>query len=279
MTLTAGEALTAATARLTAAGVDSPRLDARLLLAEILNMAPQRLSAFPEAPLNDGQTARFEAMIARRERREPVSRILGRRGFWTLDLALSPATLDPRPDSETVIEAVLAHRPDKTQALRLLDFGTGSGCLLLALLAEYPAATGIGIDKSLAALTTARANAKGRALFVASDWDEGVSARFDVIVSNPPYIPEAEIDGLEPEVTHFDPRAALSGGTDGLDAYRRLAPATARLLAENGVAVFEFGQGQADAVSALFTAAGLTVREVRRDLGGIDRCVVVSLGR
>jgi release factor glutamine methyltransferase len=217
-------------------------------------------------------------MVARRLGREPVSRILGRRGFWTLDLALGPATLDPRPDSETVVEAVLAALPEPRAPLRLLDFGTGSGCLLLALLVELPTATGLGIDRSLAALEIARANARaaglaGRAAFVQADWGGPLAGRFEVIVTNPPYIPSGDIAGLQPEVADFDPRLALDGGDDGLDCYRALVPDIARLLAPGGVAALEVGRGQAAAVGAMLTAAGLESLGARRDLGGVERCV------
>lgn len=279
MSLTAGAAVAAATARLAAAGVDSARLDARLLVAEVVGLTAPALSSRAELPLDAAQAARLDAMVARREGREPVSRILGRRGFWTLDLALGPATLDPRPDSETVIDAVLADVSDRGTALRLLDFGTGSGCLLLALLSELPAATGLGVDRSLAALEVARANARHsglaeRAAFTLSDWGAALDGWFDVIVANPPYIRGGDIAGLEPEVARFDPRLALDGGADGLDCYRALAPDIARLLAPGGLAVLEVGQGQVPAVEALLAAAGLQTLSARRDLGGVERCVV-----
>ncbi len=279
---TAGAAMAAAAARLAAAGVAEPRLDARLLVAHALGVAPQAVFTRPEMPVAPGQRAALDALVARRAAREPVSRILGRRGFWTLDLALGPDTLDPRPDSETVVEAVLAARPDRARALRLADFGTGSGCLLLALLAELPAAWGLGVDRSAGALAVARANARtaglaGRAAFVCADWGGGLAGRFDVIVANPPYIPDGDIAGLEPEVAEYDPRLALAGGADGLDAYRALAPHLARLLAPGGVVALEVGQAQAATVAAQLAAAGLTVTGCRRDLGGIER-VVVAVG-
>lgn len=277
--MTVGAAVAAAAERLAAAGIDSPRLDARLLVAEVLGLVPPALSSRPDLPLDSAQAVRLEAMVARREGREPVSRILGRRGFWTLDLALGPETLDPRPDSETVIDAVLAALPDRRAALRLLDFGTGSGCLLLALLSELPSATGLGVDRSMAALDVARANAQAmglgeRAAFLQSDWGAALDGSFDVIVANPPYIPAGKIAGLEPEVAQFDPRLALDGGEDGLDCYRTLVPDIARLLASGGLAVLEVGQGQVPDVEALLIAAGLETRPARRDLGGVERCVI-----
>ena len=280
MSAALGQVLRVAGERLARAGIDSPALDARLLLAEATGMAPPALALHAAEPLDPLAADRFAAMVERRERREPVAYILGRRGFWTLDLRVTPATLDPRPDSETVIEAVLAALPDRGQPLRLLDFGTGSGCLLLALLDELPQARGLGIDRSPAALAVARANANAcglaeRAEFRLGDWGEGLDGAFDVIVANPPYIPSGEIDRLEPEVACFEPRGALDGGADGLDCYRRLAPDCARLLAPGGLAAFEVGHDQAAAVTALCAAAGLTPLETRRDLGGCERCVLV----
>lgn len=279
MTTTAGEAVRAVAARLHAAGIASARLDARLLVAEALGVAPQVVFTRPETLLPPAQADRLDGLAARRERREPVSRILGRRGFWTLDLALGPHTLDPRPDSETVVEAVLAELPDRTAELRLLDFGTGSGCLLLALLSELPAAYGIGVDRSGGALAVAAANAAAcglaqRADFVLADWGRSLSGCFDAIVSNPPYIRDGDIAGLDPEVAGWDPPLALAGGADGLGCYRALAPDVARLLAPAGVAALEVGQGQAAEVAGILQQAGLAVRAVRRDLGGVERCVV-----
>ena len=283
MSLTLGQALRAAGERLARAGIDSPALDARLLLAEATGFAPPALALHAGEPLTELSADHFAALIERRERREPVSHILGRRGFWTLDLAVTPATLDPRPDSETVIEAVLAESPQRTAHRRLLDLGTGSGCLLLALLAELPAATGLGIDRSPAALAVAQANAEacglaGRAAFREGDWGSWLEASFDVIVSNPPYIPTAEIDQLAPEVAQFEPRSALDGGLDGLDAYRRLAPDLVRLLRPGGLTVLEVGHDQAAAVTALLAAAGLQPVGTRSDLGGFERCVLARKG-
>jgi release factor glutamine methyltransferase len=277
--------LAAAAARLAAAGVPDPRRDARLLVAHALGVAPQSVFTRPEMTLDAEQRAFLDTLVGRRAAREPVSRILGRRGFWTLELALGPDTLDPRPDSETVIEAVLAALPDRTRPLRLLDFGTGSGCLLLALLSELPAAWGLGIDRSEGALAVARANAEAaglaaRAAFVRADWGKalggGLAGWFDVVVANPPYIPDGDIAGLAPEVAAFDPRLALAGGQDGLDCYRALAPQIARLLVPGGVAALEVGLGQAEAVAALLYGAGLAMTEIRPDLGGIARCVVAG---
>lgn len=272
-----------ASARLAAAGVESSRRDARLLLAAAMQAAPATLLAGAERSVDDAAACRFESFVERRAGREPVSRILGEREFWSLPFRLSPATLDPRPDSETLIEAALAEIADRQAPLRLLDLGTGTGCLLLALLSELPNASGIGVDRDPAAVAEAAANAgalglAGRATFQAGDWAAGIAARFNLVVANPPYIPDHEIDALAPEVAGFEPRGALEGGSDGLDAYRGLAPDLGRLLTSDGRLVLEFGAGQQPAVTAILQAAGLETLGVRRDLNGIVRCLVAGRG-
>lgn len=282
MTRTVGLALCAATARLKQAGVEQPRLDARLLLADALGVPAHRLILEPNEPVSDAAAEAFERALARRAAREPVSRILGRREFWSLSFRVTPATLDPRPDSETLVEAVLDAFPDRQAGLRVLDFGTGTGCLLLAVLSEYPASRGLGIDQSAEALETARRNAEelalaDRAEMRAGDWGQGVEGEFDVILSNPPYIEAGIVATLAPEVARYDPQAALTAGPDGLEAYRALMPHLARLLAPTGQAFLELGAGQADAVAALAHSQGLAVLGRRADLGGVVRCL--RLGR
>lgn len=272
-----------AAARLRAAGIDSAHLDARLLAGAALGFSREQLLIHAREPAGAEAAARLEALLARRLAREPVSRILGRREFWSLEFALSPETLDPRPDSETVIEAALAVTP-RDRPLAILDLGTGSGCLLLALLSELPLAHGLGIDRSAGAVETATANAErlglaGRAGFERRDWRDGLAGVFDLVVANPPYIPEGEIAGLEPEVARFDPLAALAGGLDGLDAYRRLAPLLPDLLSGHGTVIFEVGAGQAPRVAALLEAAGLLVAGTSADLSGIERCVIARKRR
>ncbi len=227
----------------------------------------------------------FEALLARRAGREPMALILGRQGFWTLELEVSAATLIPRADTETLIEAALAARPDRAAVRRVLDLGTGTGCLLLAALMEYSDAWGLGLDLAPAAAALAARN--GRALnladrtsFVVSDWAAPVSGRFDLVLSNPPYIETAAIAGLMPEVARHEPRRALDGGADGLDAYRTLLAALPALLAPGGLAVFELGAGQADPVCVLARTAGFTPA-LRADLGGMPRALLLekTLGR
>ncbi|MDY0242824.1 MAG: peptide chain release factor N(5)-glutamine methyltransferase [Rhodospirillaceae bacterium] len=281
MRATWGAALGSATLRLKQAGIESARLDARLLLAHALSVSTTHLFANPAASLSAEEEDRIETLLLRRLAREPMSHILGRREFWGLDFKVTPAVLDPRADTETLIEAALDLIPDRFQPLDILDLGTGSGCILLALLSELPQATGIGVDASPAALAVARENARllsldHRARFVEGCWGQGIEGVFDLILSNPPYIPDGAIDALEPEVARFEPRSALAGGADGLDCYRALIPDAVRLLAPNGALLLEVGQGQAGDVSALLTAAGLELFDVRDDLAGIARCVVAG---
>lgn len=272
-------ALAGARRALEAAGVEEAALDARLLVCAAADIAHATLVARPERPLEAAQAARLAGWLARRAGGEPVSRILGRRGFWSLDLVVTPDVLDPRPDTETLVEAALAHvAARRADALRIVDLGVGSGAILAALLVELPNAFGVGVDRSAAAARVARRNLAeagvgGRAGVVVGDWDAALVGRFDLVVSNPPYVARGEIAGLAPEVRLHDPRAALDGGAEGLDAYRVLAPAAARLMAPGGATLFEVGAGQADDVAALLAGAGLAPLPPRRDAGGVARVV------
>ena len=236
----------------------------------------------PDAPLG-ASAERVESFARRREAGEPLSRIEGRRAFWRYEFAITPDVLDPRADTETLVEAALAAlQPRRGDALRVLDFGVGSGAILAALLGEWPNASGLGVDASSAASAVARRNLDAlglgaRAQVRVGRWAEGIAGRFDVIVSNPPYIPSGDIAGLGREVREHDPLLALDGGRDGLDAYRALAPEIARLLAPQGRFFLEIGAGQGDDVAALLAGAGLAVTQRRRDLGGIERVLGGSL--
>ncbi|WP_421708399.1 peptide chain release factor N(5)-glutamine methyltransferase [Algihabitans sp.] len=276
---TVATALSAATRRLKAAGVEQPRRDARLLLSDALGLAPERTLVEPDRPIGESEWAVFQAFVERRAAREPVSRILGRREFWGLTFRISPDTLDPRPDSETLIEVALERLSDRRAPSRLLDLGTGSGCLLLALLSELPNAVGLGLDISTGAVAVARGNAldlglSGRAGFGVADWTAGVTGPFDLVLCNPPYI--ARDAALEPEVADYDPPNALYAGSDGLTAYRRLLPTLSPLLAPEGCVLLELGAGQADAVAALGEAAGFSDMTLRADLSGTLRCLALS---
>jgi len=261
------------------AGIDSPEADARALIGHALHLSRAQLISQSDRTLEAREVNAISAVAARRLKREPVSRIFGRREFWSLRLDISPDVLDPRPETETVVEAALdfvVRGGLRLEKLRILDIGTGSGALLLALLKELPDALGIGTDISAAALSVARGNAErnglaARCIFVACNIADGVQGPFDVIVSNPPYIARAEIATLEPEVREYDPMAALDGGADGLDAYRAIAREARRLLAPGGRLFVELGMGQEPAVAALFAQAGLNVNAARPDLAGIAR--------
>ena len=223
--------------------------------------------------LDDAAPAAFADLVQRRLAHEPVAYITGRRAFWTIELEVGPGVLVPRPDSETLIEAAVAHFGERGPAT-ILDLGTGPGTLLLAALDQWPGATGLGVDASADALAYARRNAKGRASFRLGNWGEGIEERFDLILCNPPYV-EAGAD-LPPDVARYEPEAALYAGADGLDAYRALAPQFARLLAPGGIVCLEIGAGQQAAVSALMAAEGFTI-ESRSDLNGIVRCLILSV--
>jgi release factor glutamine methyltransferase len=268
---------------LTAAGIDNARFEARLLLAHASGLSIEQLIARGRDAAPDSASARLRSLTARRVAREPMAYILGEREFWGLPFEVSPAVLVPRADSETVIEAVLGLMPDRDRAWRVLDLGVGSGCLLLTLLHEYPRASGVGIDASSEALTIARRNAVAlgvadRARLAGGDWRRAgwadrLDGPFDLVVSNPPYVDSAAIGGLMPEVARFEPRLALDGGPDGLDAYRLIAAAAAKLVAAGGHLVVEIGEGQAIDVKGLFAEAGLTLLASWKDLGGIERVV------
>ncbi|NNG02730.1 MAG: peptide chain release factor N(5)-glutamine methyltransferase [Inquilinus sp.] len=268
----------AARRRLAAAGVEDPAADSRLLVMRALDLDRAGLLMDRDRRLTGAERERLDRLLARREGREPIARILGEREFWSLPFRVTPATLDPRPDSETVVEMALARAGEADRPLRVLDLGTGSGCLLLAVLSERPAAWGLGVDIDPAAAAVARENAgrlglSGRAAFVAGDWSAALAGQFDLVLANPPYIAEGEIAGLAPEVALHEPRRALAGGADGLDAYRTLAGLIPGLLAADGWAVLEVSQGQAATVATLLGRAGLSDLAVGADLSGVDRCV------
>jgi release factor glutamine methyltransferase len=270
------------TARLNDGATDSAELDSRILVGAALGLDLTGVISAANRVLTSNESTRLEDLARRRLAGEPIARILGLKEFWGLPLRLSAKTLVPRPDTETVVELALEMLravPDSDRALRIADLGTGSGAILLALLSELPNACGFGTDISEAALCTASDNAvrlglASRATFVACDYAAVLSGPFDLIVSNPPYIRSADIAGLATEVRDHDPLAALDGGTDGLDGYRRLIPQASRLLAPRGVLVVEAGDGQASAIGELMTAAGLTQQQpAKADLAGVLRAV------
>jgi release factor glutamine methyltransferase len=272
----------ALSARFKSGGNESAELDARLLVGAVLDLDLTGLITAAHRQLTPDEATRLDDFVRRRRQGEPIARILGRKEFWGLPLTLSAATLVPRPDTETVVELALQLlRADgaSNRKLRIADLGTGSGAILLALLSELPNAQGFGTDISTAALQTAGTNAAQsglaqRATFIACDYASGLSGPFDLMVSNPPYIRSADIADLAPDVREYDPRAALDGGADGLDAYRALIPQAAGLLAPGAALVVEAGEGQSGPIQGLMTAAGLTAAGApRADLAGILRAV------
>jgi release factor glutamine methyltransferase len=275
--------LAKAAAALCSAGFEEPRRHARRLVASALAISPAGLFGDPDHPVDEQQRTRVKQMLARMVEHEPLSRILERREFWGLEFTLSAETLDPRPETETVVEAVLRRKPDRYAPLRLLDLGTGTGCLLLALLSEFTTATGFGIDIVEVTVKTAARNAAKlglaeRAFFFVGDWAAAVRGSFDVIVANPPYIASGNLRLLPREVADYDPWQALDGGEDGLTPFRAIAASLSKLLESDGIFVTEVGVHQADAVAAILGASGVKLDGFERDLAGNIRCVIACRG-
>jgi len=266
------------------AGLATPDLDARWLLAFVAERAPQEIVLRSGDPLGADAAARARCLFHRRLAGEPVDRIIGTREFWGMPFRLSAATLSPRPDTESVVEAALACLPEDGRPARILDLGTGTGAILVAILCERRQAFGVGVDLSWQAASTARDNAAlngvgDRAGFVVGDWGRPLAGGFDMVVSNPPYIADEDLGSLEATVRDHDPHLALRGGRDGLDAYRAILAQAPALLTRGGALVLELGHGQEDAVAGLAAAAGLSPEGgARRDLGGIARALVLRVG-
>lgn len=279
MSLTLVQAWAKAKAQLEAVGLAGPVIDARLLVEAAADATRLDIVTDPYRTLTPEQEATLEDYLARRSRREPVSHILGRKGFWKIMLQVTPDVLTPRPDTECVVDAVLKAGPED-ERVSILDLGVGSGAILLAILAERPNARGLGVDVSEDALAVARDNAAhlglaGRCALLRGDWADGLSdASFDIVTANPPYIASEVIETLEPEVRVHEPRLALDGGPDGLDAYRRLAPEILRVLKPGGRFAVEIGYDQKAAVEALFREAGALGVRTNQDLAGLDRVVL-----
>lgn len=269
---------------LQAAGFEAARLEARMLVGYAIGGGPERVLADRDRDLSYGEAKVLQQALCRRRAHEPMAHILGTREFWSLDFKVTPATLIPRPDSETLIEAVLERIADRTGRLRILDLGTGSGCLLLALLSEFTNASGFGIDASEAALQVARENAQAlglidRAQFAKGDWhtpgwQENLDGLYDLVISNPPYISDADMRELAPDVANFEPHQALSGGVDGLDAYREITEQIAGLLVADGLVAFEVGFDQGKSVAALLEKSDFRAIGIKPDLAGRDRAVL-----
>lgn len=279
---TAGAWVALAAKRLAAADIDidRPLAEARAILAETLDTSPERVFAYPETNIDSAAASKAKDLLERRLAGAPLGRLLGRREFWSLSLALGPDVLEPRPDTETLVAAALDLMPPG-RALRVLDLGVGSGAVLLALLSERPLAVGVGVDRAPGAVRVARSNAaalgfSGRASFLAGDWGAALGdGRFDVIVSNPPYVADGD-PALEAAARQHDPPQALFGGPDGLDAYRAILADIPRLAGEAGVVAFEIGANQAAEVIDIAASAGLALLSLRQDLAGRDRCLTFA---
>lgn len=289
----ARDALRLAVLQLQQADIASASLDARLLLQHVLGVSREQLLVNDQLAMTPQQEIDYQNLITKRALHQPVSQLIGTKEFWGIHFSVSESTLDPRPDSETLIEAILKNKKDRHAPYRVLDLGTGSGCLLLSLLHEYPNATGLGVDICDKALSTAKRNANAqsqpithlggintsanqRVQFLQSRWADKVEGKFDIIISNPPYIRTKDIETLMPEVRDYEPHLALDGGEDGLDCYRDIMCALPRILAKDGIAAFEIGLGQQQALSDIAQENSLQVAGMKKDLAGITRCVLVN---
>lgn len=277
---TVAEAIAEATSRLQDADVDAPRREARLLVGAALEKTPTQVFNDIDDVISDAKIDRIDSFVTRRVAGEPSAYILGEREFWSMPLRVSPATLIPRPDSETLVEMVLDDC-DGLGPRQILDLGTGSGCLLLALLSEYPNAFGVGVDISPEAITVAMENAEqndlsDRCEFIQGSWTDNIDEHFDLIVSNPPYIPKRDIDDLEKDVRAYEPLRALDGGEDGLDMYRAIFSGLERVLSNNGRVAVEIGVGQAEDVIRLAEKNGFDWLNSRKDISGIVRVLMLA---
>jgi release factor glutamine methyltransferase len=266
---------------LVAAGMATAALEARMLVAAAAGVDPLAIIRDPRQPLTAAAKRRLQAWLQRRLAHEPLAYLLGQKEFWSLTFGVSRATLIPRPDSETLVETALRRVASRGAPLRIADLGTGSGCLLLALLSELPAAYGVGVDLASDALGVAQANAAAlgladRASFVQGDWGAALRGGFDLVLANPPYVAASDWPALAPDIRNYEPRLALAGGDDGLAAYRQIVPALPRLLSPDGQALLELGDGHAAPVIAIARRVGMQPIELSPDLAGVDRCLVLA---
>lgn len=286
--LNINELIDVAAARFMQAGLANPKLDASLLLAHVLGIPRVRLVLEQEREITPSQAAEFEKYVTRREKSEPIAYITGKKEFWSLDFIVTRDTLIPRPDSETLVEAALKRAENIAQALEatqsltdigILDIGTGTGCLLIAILKSFPQAHGVGVDISEPALRVARMNSENhgtgkRVQFIKSNWCDEVNGTFDLIISNPPYIAQGDAAHLMKDVAAYEPASALFSGEDGMDSYREISRCLQAKLNPGGYALLEVGQGQAEHVARMLEEQGFAIDEIRNDLSGIPRCVV-----
>lgn len=277
----AQEALRQAVKRLQAVHSETASLDARLLLQYVLSITHEEWVANPERMLDPKQAVQYHELVEKRVESVPLAHLTESREFWGLNFKVTSATLDPRADSETVVEAVLQRIENHEAPLKIFDLGTGTGCLVLSLLSELPNAHGVAIDKCAEALKVATENAarlglENRVQFLHASWEEKMEGAYDIIVSNPPYIPSLGIDSLMPEVSRYEPRLALDGGPDGLDCYRAIFSRLAGWLKPGGMAAFEMGYGQLPSLISLATHHGFRMEAMRKDMQGTPRCIIVK---
>ena len=276
--------ITNATNELLKSSSESARLDATILLGYVLGISRERLILDDERIVSDDELKKFNILLKKRVNKEPIAYIIGKKEFWGLDFIVNHATLIPRPDSETLVEAALKRANlllGQNEDLTILDIGTGTACLLISLLRELPTAFGIGVDISKEALQVANKNAeihgvKNRTQFINSDWCKNINGKFDLIISNPPYIASSDEPSLMPDVALYEPHYALFSGVDGLDSYRELSAQIGGKLNQGGFALFEVGDGQAETVSLMLSENGFRVDEIKKDLSGIKRCVIAQ---
>ncbi len=270
---------------LAAAGIEAPRKEARLIAQHVTGMDTTRIVADPGQALAEGDVLQIKRLVARRAKSEPLALITGTKEFWSLDFTITPDTLVPRPDSECLIEAALEATPDRGQKLSILDLGVGSGCLLLSLLSELPRAWGLGIDLNPAAITTARRNARAlnledRAAFLCGHWGDSLApdenAKFDLVICNPPYVTESDWRELADDIRFYEPRLALVGGVDGLQAYRAIFDQLGLYLAPQGIAIVEIGYGQHIDIKEIIEKSGLRIAGGRQDLSDVMRCLLAT---
>jgi len=276
-----GQILKNAKQALSNQNIESYALDADLLMCKATGLTREKIICYPERIISDKQLDLFEELLKRRINREPMSHILGVREFFGREFIVTADTLDPRPDSECLIEAILEIYKDRPKPENIIDFGTGTGCLLLTVLSEFEDSKGIAVDKSKQAIEVARQNSiklslANRVEFVVSNWGKEVKGKYDLIISNPPYIRKNDITVLEPEVANFEPHSALDGGDNGLACYIELAPYIASLIARNGYAVIEHGLNQSNDVRSIMEDSGLEFVAAKKDLAGIDRCIILK---
>ncbi len=273
-----------ATSKLSAAGIQEPRLDSKILLCHAAKIDQLTILSNPERLLSSESIKIFDELIQRRALREPVSHLVGQREFWSLPFKVSQDVFDPRPESEILVQAAIDSIKNKEKVISALDIGTGSGCLIISLLRELPLASGVGVDISEPALCIARSNAEqnlvgDRIKFIKSSWGEDLSERFDIIITNPPYIPIREKHLLEPEVAHYEPGLALFGGCDGLSAYHHLCFHLLKLLKPEGIVIIECGKGQAQSVIKIFTDSSFIHLKTLLDLNAVERCCIFEKGQ